>query len=225
MNITEALKNLYEEMGGTEAFPTDDIATGVDLLKTVAGGGAIKTETSTEFKAYLDSLEWQTGGTYTEAYEENTYTVTVPDGAYAMKNCPWAKLPNINTQAEAQHVVVGDGKTAVKFSLDLVFGINSNTPNTRTYTIQEDSIWFISLARYIGMFALSIGRSSIPSITAMYVSQQGELKRIFRLDGNAFTVLPGCTTSSADEGGITFENQRQVKTKLTLDDLVKLKNL
>lgn len=224
MNITEALKNLYEEMGGTEAFPTDDIATGVDLLKTVAGG-AIKTETSTEFKAYLDSLEWQKGGTYTEAYEGNTYTLTVADDAYAMKNCPWAKLPNLNTQEEALHVVAGDGVTPVKFSFDLTFGLNTDNAVPKVFTIKEDCVWFISMARYTGMYAIVIAKASIPYIMAMNISTQGELKRIIRLDGNSFNIIPGCTVSSADATGIVFTNPRQVNTKFTLDDLDKLKEL
>ncbi len=190
-----------------------------------AGWGSIKTESSTEFKAYLDSLEWQTGGTYTETYEENTYTVTVPDGAYAMKNCPWAKLPNINTQAEAQHVVVGDGKTAVKFSFDLTFALNTDNATPKALTIKEDCVWFISLARYTGMYAIVIAKASIPYIIAMNISTQGELKRIIQLDGNSFNIIPGCTVSSADATGIMFTNQRQVSTKFTLDDLNKLKNL
>ena len=189
-----------------------------------AGWGSIKTESSTEFKAYLDSLEWETGGTYTEVYDGTTYTVPATSGAYAMKKCPWSKFPAA-PNADSYHIVVGDDTTKIVFNYDLVFGtLTPTVPNARQYTIGEDSICWFSFTRALGIYAIGISKSTPISIVAWQVTPQGELKRTIRFDSAGLTFEQGCTTSSSD-GGIYFKNQRQETTKFTLDDLNKLKNL
>lgn len=219
-NIVEMINALNTE----HKYSIADAVHNVDI--SGESGGAFKAETTTEFVEYLKSLGWAMGGTYTETYDGQTYTLTVRDDAFAMKNCPWSKFPAAPTN-DSYHMVVWDGVTDLNFQFDIT--LRGSIQTSKQLIFGKGSIGWFSFSKATGMRLISINFAGQPAVYSAWVSgtgaSAGELLKIVKFDGAGLTISPGCTTATAGYGGLTYTNARGESVSLTYEDVLKIKQL
>lgn len=218
MKITEALNNVYTAMGGEDEFPLDDIATGVDLLKTVAGGGSggLSVMTTAEFVQYIEDKGWHKG-TYSFTLDGVEYTAGSAN-KYGILSFPRGQFTNTGDG----FIVVSDDTTEFVLDGNPVVSDNSATSST-IFQIHKQTYWksitivmlskagctFTSVDRY-GLTALMCGSNH------KYTSSQLDMSDKYEYLNKGLTITRGANVrDNASHPSISIEGVTLDAEKLT----------
>ena len=162
LSITEALCNWITESGGTVTEDErTDVASAIDTLSGVAGGGgSLDVMTTTEFAEYIESKGWHKG-TYTVTADGQSYTVGT-ETSFGVPAYPPSTFP---TKGEC-HIVVPDGKTT--------FTINGNV-SIADGSATSKNILSISKTENEGFLIIRLYKTSVAGIV-FHVAQDYSTK-------------------------------------------------